>query len=193
MDNDICWNWTRIDNSELEVNQYVLELNPKLKWFDHPFLLSPDQALQVPSLFICTDILQENLNSLFWFSVKLSNTNLFLIVKWYFSIELANDRTQSYVEKIDLAISTMGPQLIFVVLFKQVADKYAAVKKKSLVDRAGMYDCIHLLATKLVKLIGIFWCELPVKEFMFYYMIGSFCWEILDFLHKATLVYGMKS
>lgn len=42
---------------------------------------------------------------------------------------------------MDKAISTMTPQLIFVVLFKQVADKYSAVKKKSLVDRAGKFDC----------------------------------------------------
>lgn len=72
---------------------------------------------------------------------KLSIRNLFLIFKRFFSFELQNDRTQNYVETMDKAISTMTPQLIFVVLFKQVADKYSAVKKKSLVDRAGKFDC----------------------------------------------------
>lgn len=62
----------------------------------------------------------------------------------FFSIELQNDRTQNYVEAMDKAISTMTPQLIFVVLFKQVADKYSAVKKKSLVDRAGKFGNISL-------------------------------------------------
>lgn len=72
---------------------------------------------------------------------KLAIRNLFLIYKCFFSFELQNDRTQNYIEAMDKAISTRTPQLIFVVLFKQVTDKYSAIKKKSLVDRAGKFDC----------------------------------------------------
>uniref|UniRef100_A0A1B6F8K3 Piwi domain-containing protein n=2 Tax=Cuerna arida TaxID=1464854 RepID=A0A1B6F8K3_9HEMI len=51
-------------------------------------------------------------------------------------MELRDDRTQSYLESLDQAISYQNPQLIFVVLLNQKADRYSAIKKKSLVDRA---------------------------------------------------------
>lgn len=51
-------------------------------------------------------------------------------------VELPNDRTPTYVEKLDQVISNYNPQLIFVVLLSSKADIYSAIKKKSLVDRA---------------------------------------------------------
>nr|UJZ92587.1 piwi-like protein Siwi [Scaphoideus titanus] len=50
--------------------------------------------------------------------------------------ELPDDKTQTYVGRIDQVISNFNPQLIFVVLMNNKADRYAAIKKKSLVDRA---------------------------------------------------------
>ncbi|KAG8325295.1 hypothetical protein J6590_071085 [Homalodisca vitripennis] len=51
-------------------------------------------------------------------------------------MEIRDDRTQSYHESLDQAISHMNPQLILVVLLNQKADRYSAIKKKSLVDKA---------------------------------------------------------
>lgn len=51
-------------------------------------------------------------------------------------VELHNDSTPSYIENFDQIISTMNPQLIFVDLLSNKADRYSAIKKKSLVDRA---------------------------------------------------------
>uniref|UniRef100_A0A1B6KR98 Piwi domain-containing protein n=1 Tax=Graphocephala atropunctata TaxID=36148 RepID=A0A1B6KR98_9HEMI len=51
-------------------------------------------------------------------------------------VDLRDDRTQSYVESLDQVISHNNPQLIFVVLLNNKADRYSAIKKKSLVDRA---------------------------------------------------------
>ncbi|XP_054282186.1 piwi-like protein Siwi [Macrosteles quadrilineatus] len=50
--------------------------------------------------------------------------------------EIPDDRTQTYVNAIDNCISNMSPQLIFVILTSNKADRYSAIKKKSLVDRA---------------------------------------------------------
>lgn len=62
-----------------------------------------------------------------------------------FSMQLNDDRNQSYVQALDQAISNYSPQLIFCVLFNAKADKYSAIKKRSLVDRAGKgISCLNV-------------------------------------------------
>ncbi|XP_046667762.1 piwi-like protein Siwi [Homalodisca vitripennis] len=51
-------------------------------------------------------------------------------------LDIRDDRTQYYIESLDQAISQLNPQLILVVLLNQKADRYSAIKKKTLVDRA---------------------------------------------------------
>ncbi|XP_054281623.1 piwi-like protein Siwi isoform X2 [Macrosteles quadrilineatus] len=51
-------------------------------------------------------------------------------------LEMPDDKTQTYVNYLDQCITRDAPQLIFVVLTNNRADRYSAIKKKSLVDRA---------------------------------------------------------
>ncbi|XP_076274990.1 piwi-like protein Siwi [Rhynchophorus ferrugineus] len=52
------------------------------------------------------------------------------------TVDLGDDRAQSYLGGLEYAMSTLHAQLVFVVLTSNSHDKYTAVKKKCYVDRA---------------------------------------------------------
>lgn len=67
------------------------------------------------------------------FNVLCSRT---FLLSFICSYDLPDDRNQTYVNNLDQVITNMNPQLIFVVLMNNKADRYSAIKKKTLVDRA---------------------------------------------------------
>lgn len=64
-------------------------------------------------------------------------------------IKISDNRSQTYMQIIDQAIYNHSLQLVFCVVMNIKADKYAAIKKRSLVDRAVPTQV--LVATNLNK------------------------------------------
>jgi hypothetical protein len=58
----------------------------------------------------------------------------------YFSFDIPDDRSSTYVEALEQVISGRDPQLIMCVVTNNRSDRYASIKKKCCVDRAGELD-----------------------------------------------------
>jgi aubergine-like protein len=57
-----------------------------------------------------------------------------------FSFGIPDDRAATYVEALEQVISGNDPQLIMCVVSNNRLDRYASIKKKCCLDRAGELD-----------------------------------------------------